>query len=116
MRASTGNLHTIAYGGFDAQEMRKTFVAHARGHGDRLAAVCGGLGSRRVDGLLSVSQTLQNASQAALGKKDQLMLSAAKATLLLAALIVFSAIAIAGAFRSAIRRFASRKVREVNET
>jgi hypothetical protein len=96
--------------------MRKTFVAHARGHGDRHAIVCGGLGSRRLAGLLSVSQTLHNASQAALGRKDQLILSAAKATLLLAALMVFSAIAIAAGFRSAIRYFASRNVREVNKT
>jgi hypothetical protein len=96
--------------------MRKTFVAHARGHGDRLAAVCGGLGSRRLDGLLSVSQILRNGRQATLGRKDQLILSAAKATLLLAALIVFSAIAIAAGFRSAIRHFTSRNVREVNKT
>jgi hypothetical protein len=45
-----------------------------------------------------------------------LILSAAKATLLLAALIVFSAIAIAAGFRSAIRHFTSRNVREVNKT
>jgi hypothetical protein len=53
-----------------------------------------------------VSHPLQNAGHAALGKRDQLILSAAKATLLLAALIVFSTIAIGAGFRSAIRHLA----------
>jgi hypothetical protein len=59
-----------------------------------------------------VSHTMQNASHATLGKRDQLMLSAAKASLLVAALIVFSTIAIGAAFRSAVRHLAwSRRSR-----
>jgi hypothetical protein len=54
-----------------------------------------------------VSHTLQNAGHATLGKRDQLILSAAKATLLVAALIVLSAIAIGAGFRSAVRHLAS---------
>ena len=50
---------------------------------------------------------LQNAGSATLGKRDQLILLAIKATLLLAALIVFSTIAIGAGWRSASRHLAS---------
>lgn len=48
-----GNLHTIAYGGFNAQEMRETFVDHARGRDYRRSPACRGMGGRCSDGLLS---------------------------------------------------------------
>ena len=52
-RALPGNLHTIAYGGFNAQEMRETFVDHARGRGYRHPVACRGMGGGCSDGLLS---------------------------------------------------------------
>lgn len=50
---------------------------------------------------------LQNAGSATLGKRDQLILLAVKATLLLAALIIFATIAIGAGWRSAGRHLAS---------
>jgi hypothetical protein len=50
---------------------------------------------------------LQNAGPVPLGKRDQLILLAVKATLVLAALIVFSTIAIGAGLRSASRHLLS---------
>jgi hypothetical protein len=54
-------------------------------------------------GYWAVPHMLQNAGSATLGKRDQLILLAVKATLLLAALIIFSTIAIGAGWRSASR-------------
>jgi hypothetical protein len=54
----------------------------------------------------AVSHTLQSANRAAPPRRDQWMLSVAKASLLMAAVIVVSTIAIGAAFRSGMRYLA----------